>query len=128
MKKHKILIVDDDKALRAAIGIRLNGWGYSVAESSDGLGAISQYLREGVDAIILDYEIPNGDGQTIARMLRNETDVPIVFVSGHKREEFRSVIMALSDVYYLSKPIDDSHLRDLLEQIFSSGCVPSVGG
>ncbi len=120
MKKPKILIADDDRSLRSALNKRLSAWGYSVVESPDGLGVVGQCLREGVDAMILDYEMPNGDGQAIARMIRNECDVPIVFLSGHDREEFRSVVFALPDVFYLQKPIDDDKLRGLLESAIST--------
>jgi len=120
MKKPKILIADDDKNLRIALGKRLTSWGYSVVESHDGLNVVGQCHREAVEAMILDYEMPNGDGQTIARMLRHESDVPIVFVSGHDREEFRGIVSALPDVYYLSKPIDHERLRSLLKKLIAT--------
>ena len=61
--------------------------------------------------------MPNGDGRAIARVIRNESDVPIVFLSGHGREDFCSVVTQLPDVYYLSKPLDDQKLASLLRSL-----------
>lgn len=117
MHKYKILVADDDRTLRSSLRTRLESMGYSVIESDDGLGVLSQTLKEQVHAILLDQGMPNGDGRSIARMIRQECNIPIVFLTGHDREEFRSIAMQLSDVYYLSKPFDDEKLCQLLKQI-----------
>jgi len=117
MKKPTILIADDDRSVRAALRKRLAANGYRVLETSDGLGVIAQCLKEPVDAILLDHEMPNGDGRSIAPLIRKECDVPIVFVSGHPREEFRATVMRLPDVYFLPKPFDAAKLLDLLASV-----------
>lgn len=117
MHKYKILVADDDRALRSSLRTRLESMGYSVIESNDGLGVLSQTLKEQVHVILLDQGMPNGDGRSIARVIRQECNIPIVFLSGHDREEFRSIAMQLSDVYYLPKPFEDEKLFHLLQQI-----------
>ena len=119
MHKYKILVADDDRTLRSSLRTRLESMGYSVIESDDGLGVLSQTLKEQVHAILLDQGMPNGDGRSIARVIRQECNIPIVFLSGHDREEFRSIAMQLPDVYYLPKPFEDEKLRQLLQQIIS---------
>ena len=114
MKKPKVLIADDDRNFRAALGIRLASWGCHIVESADGLGVVDQCLRQDVDVILLDHEMPNGDGRSIARMIRNESDVPIVLLSGHDPESFRATVCDLDDVYFLHKPVDHGQLRRLL--------------
>ena len=115
MHKRKILIADDDRTLRSALRARLSAWGYIVHEASDGLGVTAQAAVEDVAAIILDHEMPNGNGQDIARLIRKECAAPIIFLSGHDREEFRQTVYALPDVYFLSKPLNAPRLRELLE-------------
>ena len=120
MRKPTILVADDDRCIRSALRKRLTANGYHVLESPDGLGVIAQYLKEPVDAIILDHEMPNGDGRSVAHLIRKESDVPIVFVSGHSREEFRRIVMRLPDVYFLPKPFDAAKLLDLLASVIQT--------
>ena len=122
MKKPTILIADDNPHVRVAMRKRLTALGYAVVEAPDGLGVLSQCPKGSVDLVLLDHGMPNGDGRSIARVVRHETDVPIVFVSGHGRDEFRSIMLDLPDVYYLPKPLDNEKLQALLASL-----VPAKG-
>lgn len=122
MRKPTILVADDDRHVRAALRVRLSAWGYRVVESEDGLGVLGQCPRGWVDAVILDHEMPCGNGRAVARVIRNESDVPIIFLSGHDREEFRQIVMQLPDVYYLPKPLDEKRLSELLASIVQERC------
>lgn len=117
MKKPTILIADDEPHMRAAMRKRLEAFGYDIVESADGLGVLSQCPKGWVDLVILDHGMPYGDGRSVARVIRNESDVPIIFVSGHDRDEFLSIVMDLPDVYFLPKPLDDEKLQALLESL-----------
>jgi len=119
MKRPKILVADDDRATRSALRTRLTTWGYAVVEATDGLGVITQAARESIDAIILDHGMPNGNGRSVARMIRRECEAPIIFLSGHDRESFRDTVWALPDAYYLPKPLEPDRLKELL-----TSCVP----
>lgn len=117
MKKPTILIADDEPHLRAALRKRLTTCGYDVVESSDGIGVLNQCPEGWVDLIIMDHGMPNGDGRSVARVIRNQTDIPIVFLSGCDREEFRAIVKELPDVYYLQKPLDAAKLAELMEAL-----------
>jgi DNA-binding response OmpR family regulator len=117
VKKPIILIADDEPHMRMALRKRLLAFGYEVVEAPDGLGVLSQCPKGWVDLVILDQEMPNGDGRSIARVVRKETDVPIVFLSGHDRDEFRPLVATLPNVYFLSKPLDEERLRTLLASL-----------
>lgn len=127
MTKHTILIADDNPHMRVAMRKRLTAFGYDVVEAPDGLGVLSQCPKGWVDLVILDHEMPNGDGRSVARVIRNETDIPIIFVSGHDRHEFHSIVMDLPNVYFLPKPLDDEKLRELLASLLPPRCAPLVG-
>ena len=114
MKRHTVLVADDDAYVRAALRRRLSARGYNVIEASDGLEVLRECPKGRVDVVILDHGMPNGDGRSIARVIRKESDVPIVFLSGFDRAQFRPIVTQLPDVYYLSKPSDDQRLFDLL--------------
>lgn len=112
-----VLIADDDPNFRHALRIRLQAQGYRVLECWDGVGALAKAKSEIVDALILDHEMPAGSGCTIAEQLREVSGTPIVFLSGHDREQFREIVMALPETYYLAKPLDNAKLTRLLDQL-----------
>jgi CheY-like chemotaxis protein len=117
MKHPTILIADDEPHVRAGLRRRLLPAGFRVIEVPDGLGVLNECPKGQVDVVLLDHGMPNGDGRSIARMVRKESDVPIVFVSGYDREDFRSIVTQLADVYYLPKPIEEHRLIDLLASL-----------
>lgn len=115
-----VLIADDDRDWMCALRTRLKSRGYGVVECRDGLSAISKSRQQAVDALVLDHEMPLGDGRTIARNIRRHTAAPIIFISGHARDEFRDTVLRIPDTYYLSKPVDDARLFGLLESLVAA--------
>ena len=117
MTTRTVLIADDDPQVRQALRVRLEAMGYRVLECFDGLGAIAKGHDQRVDAIILDHEMPLGEGRDIATSIRAFTDAPIIFLSGHDREEFREIVTRLPEAYYLPKPLEEGRLQTLLESV-----------
>ena len=117
MKKPTILIVDDNRNVRTALRVRLSALGYRVVESADGLGVLQERPKGTADVTNLDHEMPNGDGHPVAGMVRIESDGPVVFLSGHDLEEFRSIVMQLPEVCDLPKPPDGERMSQLLASI-----------
>ena len=113
-QKPLVLVADDDAAMRQAIRLRLVSAGYDVEESGDGLGAIAKARAHEHHAIVLDHDMPLGEGMTVAHNLRRLTDTPIVFVSGHDRERFRETVQTLASTYFLPKPLDADRLISLI--------------
>lgn len=118
-----ILIADDDAQVRTALRVRLQAMGHEVIECFDGVGALTAQRFQRVDAMILDHEMPAGEGRAIAGHIRAETDAPIIFLSGHDREEFDAIVSELADVYYLPKPPDMDRLGEMLEAMLSAPAV-----
>jgi DNA-binding response OmpR family regulator len=112
-----VLVADDDPEVRSALRTRLTAWGYRVIECHDGLGTIVKTNGLRLDAIILDHEMPLGEGRSIAEWLRKQTDAPIIFLSGHSGDEFREILLRIPETYYLPKPLDSTRLWDLLESL-----------
>ena len=83
-----VLIVEDDKGISLAMGIRLKAMGYQVESASDAVTAISQARKIDPDVILLDIGLPGGDGFVVAERLQqlNQTAVtPIVFITASRR-------------------------------------------
>jgi two-component system response regulator MprA len=80
---NKVLVVDDDAALRSAMSRTLELEGYEVDLAEDGMRALS-FFDEGAvhpDVVILDLMMPNLDGMTACRLIRRTSDVPILMLT-----------------------------------------------
>lgn len=119
-----ILIADDDAHHRMALRVRLSAMGFRVVESSDGLGAVGKCHTQRVSAVILDHEMPMGDGRSIAANIRECTDAPILFLSGHDREAFRNTVTRIPDTYYLQKPLDEQRFVEWLTAVVGGETCP----
>lgn len=103
----KALIVDDEQAIRDAIGRKLRREGFEVILCGDGLSALRMFHSERPDLVILDIVMPGGmDGLTVCQRIREIADTPIMMLSAQAITE-DDVIQGLSAGAdeYLIKPI-----------------------
>jgi len=109
-----ILVVDDDKDVRATIRRALEELGYPVAEASDGPAALEILALDKPDLVILDFVMPGMDGAEVAREIAKiDPDLPIIFSTGHSAlRALRSA--AGEDIPILEKPFALNELADLL--------------
>ena len=106
-----ILVVEDDQALRRSLDITLSRADYEVRAEQDGQG-LAEALRDfDPDLAILDVRLPEGpDGFAIARRLRRETDLPILFLTAADGPEDRLEGFQAGGDHYLVKPYDVDEL------------------
>jgi two-component system response regulator MprA len=80
---NRVLVVDDDAALRSAMSRTFELEGYEVDVAEDGLRALSFFEQGAVqpDVVILDLLMPNVDGMTACRLIRETSDVPILMLT-----------------------------------------------
>lgn len=87
--KMKILLAEDDSAMRRFLEISLQRAGFEVKSAEDGLAAMQISLNEKFDAVVTDAVMPNLSGHDLCRILRkdeNFKDVPIIILSGLGQE------------------------------------------
>ncbi|PFG40632.1 two-component system response regulator MtrA [Georgenia soli] len=77
----RLLVVDDDTALAEMIGIVLEAEGFDTVFCADGALAPDMFRAEQPDLVLLDLMLPGLDGIQICRMIRSESDVPIVMLT-----------------------------------------------
>src|SRR5262245_65285038 len=85
-----VLVVDDDPSMREVIGSYLESKNFKVSAVSDGRGMARVLADTAVDLIILDLKLTNEDGLDLLRRLGSGSDVPIILVTGHRREDRKS--------------------------------------
>ncbi len=116
IKIEKILIVDDDKALRDLLKRYLSENGYTALAVNDG-SEMNKLLEHTVpDLIILDLMLPGEDGLTLAKQIRNKGNTPIIILSARGEEVDRIVGLEVGADDYLPKPFNP---RELLARIRS---------
>jgi two-component system, OmpR family, response regulator len=115
-EKAHILIVDDEKETCKAIAEYLTEEGYRVSIAHDGPTMRRVVASCQLDLILLDLKFPNDDGLALARSLRNESNVPIIIVTGRGEIIDRIVGLEMGADDYLAKPF---HLGELLARVKS---------
>ena len=104
MPDARVLVVDDEKALRDFIRRNLEVRGYQVQTAATGLEALALMGPEPYDLIILDLMMPNMDGLETARRVREKSIVPIIVLTalGEQADKVRAFDIGVDD--YLTKP------------------------
>lgn len=102
----KILIVDDELAIREALGRKLKRDGFIVSLAGTGLEALRQFHAERPDLVVLDIVLPEMDGLTVCQRIREVADTPVMMLSANKIAE-DDVVQGLNAGAdeYVEKPI-----------------------
>jgi two-component system OmpR family response regulator len=110
-----VLVVDDDPAMRDVLTSYLEGRGFRVSAFADGSMARRVLDGEPTDLIILDLKLAHEDGLDLMRRLGEQRGVPIIVITGHRRDEADRVLgLELGADDYLTKPFS---LRELTARI-----------
>ena len=111
-----ILVVDDQREICDMVQDYLSGEGYRVSIAHDGGGMRRELAQSPADLVILDMMLPGEDGLTLARSLREESNVGIIILTGRGETVDRIIGLEMGADDYLPKPF---HLRELLARIKS---------
>ncbi|WP_341358779.1 MtrAB system response regulator MtrA [Georgenia sp. M64] len=106
----RLLVVDDDTALAEMIGIVLEAEGFEVVFCADGAQAPEIFRAEQPDLVLLDLMLPGLDGIAVCRIIRAESDVPIVMLTA--RSDTLDVVTGLEAGAddYVAKPFKPKEL------------------
>ncbi len=110
MNKINILVVDDEKEIRNLIEIYLKNEGYGIFLAEDGTSALKILKEEDIKLVILDIMLPDIDGISICKSIRNYKDTPIIMLSA-KREDNDKISGILNGADdYMGKPFNPLEL------------------
>jgi len=110
-RKIRVLLAEDDASLAYVIADNLNDAGYEVVICKDGQSAIDRFDKNKFDICLLDIMMPNQDGFTVAKKIRQQSDiVPILFISAKSLEEDRIKGFKTGADDYIVKPFSIEEL------------------
>lgn len=113
-----VLLIEDDQKITLALGVRLKSMGYEVASAADAVTAVAQARKSKPDVILIDINLPGGDGFMVAKRLQTliQTSVtPLIFITASKQPGLREKAKELGAVAFLEKPFDATQLADAIE-------------
>lgn len=108
----RILIVDDDEALRESLQLILSSEGYDVALADGGEAALRAIEERPVDAVLCDLRMPGIDGfELIPQIARQLPGIPIILMSAHGTEDLAVEAIRRGAYDYLAKPFQPSEIQ-----------------
>lgn len=105
-----ILIADDDAALTEAVGWYLEAEGFRVTRVADGAAALATFHADRPDALVLDIMMPGLDGIELCRIIRRESEVPVLILSARDSEADKVRALGLGADDYVTKPFSAMEL------------------
>jgi two-component system, OmpR family, response regulator RegX3 len=111
---NRILMVEDEEALADSVRYNLEREGFSVTVAPDGRRAIERFRAERPALVILDLMLPEVSGLDVCRMIRAESNVPIIMVTAKDSEADKVTGLELGADDYVTKPFS---VRELVSRV-----------
>ena len=111
----KILVVDDDTAIRRILTRLLDAEGYDVVGAADGLSAYSRAISDRPDIILLDLLMPSMDGLEVLRELKENPEtmsIPVIILTGKRLPEYELKATRAGALDFITKPWASGEIED----------------
>lgn len=126
----RLLVADDSTVERLALAHFLRRSGYDVTEAADGYSALAHLKNSEIDLLVLDLNMPQGDGfEVISYLQAHRRSLPVILLSGMPLNEIQHKMHRLPQQELpplLLKPIDTDQLIQMVELQLSGG-MPDIG-
>ncbi len=118
----KILVIEDDAKIAAALRVRLLDAGYEVFTAGDGFTGLKMTMTYEPDLILLDIMMPVGMGFSVAARLHDLglEKIPIIFITASKRTGLRKTAQQLGAAGFFEKPYDAEELLAAIKLIVNT--------
>ena len=118
MNTKNILIVEDEPSIAEVVSLYLKRAGYHVQIASDGRQAMNILERQMPDFVILDLMLPQVDGLSLTRWLRDRSNVPIIMLTARREEIDRIAGLEMGADDYVVKPFSPQELVSRVRAVF----------
>ena len=126
LTKPIILVIEDYRDSREMLKLVLETSGYEVITAATGNEALSLSASNPVDLVITDLGLPDIDGITVVRRLRELNErfsrIPKIMLTAFERNECYDAAMEAGCTEVLTKPVDFDALQSLIEKLLKDGC------
>ena len=130
MTRPRVMLVDDDAAVRSAVSGALAGEGYDVDCLGDAEEALRQALAAPPSLVLLDVTMPRLDGWELCEILRRQSqtrEVPVLFITGRTDVRDRITAMQVGGTDFISKPFHAKDLRAKVRALVGRETGGSIG-
>ena len=101
----RVLVIDDEKAIRWSLGEALRGQGFEVAEAENGAEGIAAFREDPADIVILDLKLPDTNGIEVLKTLRGEdSELPVIMMTAYGEVETAVEAIKTGAYDFLLKP------------------------
>src|SRR5688572_17877566 len=117
MSTANLLIVDDEDLVRWSLKERLTRDGYSVNEAATAASAIDQVAAGGIDLMLLDFRLPDGDGLSVLRRVKEMSpDTLVILMTAYSTVQNAVEAMRLGAYHYVNKPFNLDEVEMLVDK------------
>lgn len=119
-EKRRILVVDDEDALRTVLSAELNSEGYEVGTAADGMEAVSELQKMKYDLVLLDIKMPNMNGFEVLKVIKEKhPGTKVIMLTGFAdlKNAIESKKLGAED--FVSKPYDLVDLLTTIDRVMS---------
>ncbi len=103
-RQRSIALVDDDRNILTTLSIALQAEGYATRVYSDGEAALKALIENPPDLAVFDIKMPRMDGMELLRRLREQSDLPVIFLTSKDEEQDEEAGLAMGADDYIAKP------------------------
>ncbi len=113
--KFIVFVVDDDESVRASLKLLIESSGYDVVTFKSAEDFLDSSFGENPCCLVLDIRLPGMSGlQLQEHLVKAQSQIPVIFITGHDSGRMEDEAMRLGAVAYLRKPFDEQCLLDAI--------------
>ena len=105
----RIALVDDDQNILTSVALALESEGFEVDSYSDSEAALAGITRRKVDLAVLDIKMPRMDGIELLQKLRNQSQLPVIFLTSKDDELDEALGLGMGADDYITKPFHNDY-------------------